>query len=172
MIEKTTTERILRRFFQNPTKQYHLRELSRELVLSMPTIIRSTDLLSKESLINKEKGKVITTVTAQRENATFIRLKRLYNLETIYCSGLIEYLNEVYTHPQAIILFGSYSRGEDIEKSDIDIAIITEKKKNQKVAKFEKYCLHTIAIHEVNLSKISDEFRANLANGIILEGSW
>ena len=38
----------------------------------------------------------------------------------------------------AIILFGSYSRGEDIASSDIDIAIIGAKKKESSFFQFEK----------------------------------
>jgi len=64
MIEKNTTWNILDLFFENPTTHFHLRELSRLARLSMPSIISVTDTLSKNDLIIKTKGKVLTSVIA------------------------------------------------------------------------------------------------------------
>ena len=172
MIEKSTIQKVLAVFFGNPSREFHLRELSRLLKLSMPTIISATDKLAKEKLIIKEKGKVITKVAANRDDIDFARHKRLHNLELIYNSSLISHLSESYSQPKAIILFGSFSRGEDIEKSDIDIAIITNKKLNFDLSKYENIFKKSISLHEIHLDKISEEFKANLLNGIILEGSW
>ena len=172
MIEKSTIERILAVFFENPSRDFHLRELSRVLKLSMPTIISATDKLSREKLITKEKGNVLTKVMANRENINFTRHKRLRNLELIYESGLIEYTSNSYGHPKCIILFGSFSRGEDTEKSDIDIAVITKKKLNLDFSQYEKVIKRSINLHEADIEKVSREFKANLANGIVMEGSW
>jgi len=172
MIEKSTLQKVLELFFENPRKELHLRELSRELGLSMPTIISSTDILAKEQLIVKKKGSVLTQVKANRDNPDFIRHKRVYNLERIYSSGIIDYLISEYNHPKIIILFGSYSRGEDIENSDIDIAVTTTKKMTLNLSRYEKIFNKPINIHEISLNKTSEEFRMNLANGIVLEGTW
>ncbi|MBI2135854.1 nucleotidyltransferase domain-containing protein [Candidatus Woesearchaeota archaeon] len=72
----------------------------------------------------------------------------------------------------AVILFGSYSRGEDIEGSDIDIAILTNKKLELNLERYNKKLERHINIHEILVEKISAEFKANLWNGIVLEGSW
>ena len=172
MIEKSTIQKVLTIFFENPSREFYLREISRLLNLSMPTIILATDNLAKEKLIIKEKGKVITKVMANRDNIDFTRLKRLNNLELIYNSSIINHLSESYSQPKAIILFGSFSRGEDVEKSDIDIAVITSKKLNLDLPKYENKLKKPINLHEINLDKISKEFKANLLNGIVLEGSW
>lgn len=172
MIEKSTTWKVLEIFFENPTREFHLRELSRLLKLSMPTIISATDKLAKEKLIIKTKGKVLTKVEADRENTNFSRYKRIYNLEAINRSGIIDYLSNMYNHPRCIILFGSFSRGDDIERSDVDIAVITKKKLSLELGRYIKILKRNITIHEVDLDKISEEFKANLSNGIVLEGSW
>jgi len=44
-------------------------------------------------------------------------------------SGLIALLKDKYEEPEAIVVFGSYARGEDTSESDIDIAVVTKKKK-------------------------------------------
>lgn len=172
MIEKSTSQKVLEVFFENPSREFHLRELSRLLKLSMPTIISTTDKLAKERLIIKEKGKVTTKVMANRDNIDFTRLKRLHNLDLIYKSSFISHISESYNQPKAIILFGSFSRGEDVEKSDIDIAVMTNKKLNLDLSEYENILKKAINLHEVNLDKVSKEFKANLANGIVLEGSW
>ena len=172
MIDKSNIDKILSIFFDNPNTNYHLRELSRKLNISIPTIISATDKLEKEKLIIKKKERVVALVYANRENIDFLRKKRLYNLQKVYDSGIVEFLSKEYSHPKLIILFGSYSRGEDIENSDIDIAIVSNNKLNLDLEKYEKSLNKDINIHEINLNKISREFLFNLYNGIVLDGSW
>ena len=171
MIEKNTIWKVLTMFFENPTTEFHLRELSRQTKLSMPSIISTTDKLNKEQLITKKKTPFLTTTKANAKNQQFTRLKRIFNLEQIYNSNITDDLIQEYNHPQAIILFGSYSRGEDTETSDIDIGIITHKNKNIELAPYEKKLKRKISIHEIDVHKISPEFKNSIYNGIILEGA-
>ena len=172
MIEKSNIQNVLKIFFENPSREFHLRKLSRLLNLSMPTIISATNKLAKERLIIINKGNVLTNISANRDNINFTRYKRLYNLESIYKSGIVDCLSSVYNHPKNIILFGSFSRGDDVEKSDIDIAVITNKKLSLDISKYEKILKKNITVHEIDVNKVSSEFKANLNNGIVLEGSW
>ncbi len=172
MIEKSTEQKVLGAFLQNPSKEFYLRELSRLLKLSMPTIIGVTDILAKKRLIIKTKRKALTNVIANPENPVFTRIKRVHNLEQIYLSGIVDYLSRAYGYPKNIILFGSFSRGEDVENSDIDIAVVTNKKLRLDMSEYEKALKKEINVHEVNLHKLSEEFKSNLANGIVFEGSW
>ena len=158
-------------FFENPVRKFHLRELSRFTRLSMPTIISATNTLHKEKMILKHKSKAVTTVEANRENIQFIRLKRAFNLEKTYVSTIVDYLTSAYNHPKAIIVFGSYSRGEDTEQSDVDIAVVTSKKAKLSLAPYEKIMKRKISIHEIELDKVSAEFKNNLTNGIVLAGT-
>ena len=82
--------------------------------------------------------------------------------------GLVNYLHEKFPL-NVIILFGSYSRGEDIEKSDIDIALDT-KEKILELKEFEKKLNKKINIEFIDFNKISKELRDNIINGIILSG--
>ena len=71
--------------------------------------------------------------------------------------------------PKFISLIGSYSRGEDIENSDIDIIIDSGKKKVIDLRNFEKKFgrkIHLIIMPQ----KVSDEFFNNLINGIVVYG--
>ena len=170
MIEKSTTQQVLAVFFENPTQQFHLRELSRKTKLSLPTILSTTKKLCDEGLITKKKSAVLTLVNANNENKQFIQQKRFFNLEQLYQSGLTYFLTKKYQQPKTIIIFGSYSRGEDTEKSDIDIAIITHKRLETNLEEYEHKLHRTINIHEIDLNKISQEFKNSLYNGIVVEG--
>lgn len=170
MIEKNTIQKVLGMFFENPTTKFHLRELSRNLKISMPTIISTTDKLSKDKLVEKQKTKFLTTVKANAENTQFIRQKRVFNLEQIYNSGIVDELIKTHNHPQAIILFGSYSRGEDTEHSDIDIAVITNRKTNQDTTQYEKKLKRKIQVLQLAKDKIPEELFNNIMNGTILDG--
>ena len=128
--------------------------------------------MAKENLIVKIKSGFITKVNANRESIGFIRKKRIYNLAMIFESGIVERLLKIYNHPKSIILFGSFSRGDDIEKSDVDIAVITKKKVSLDTTQYEKFLGRSISMHEIDLSEVSEEFKLNLANGIVLDGSW
>ncbi len=171
MIEKSTTWQILEYFFICPTQEIHLRELSREVKISMPTLLLCLKKLEKESLVEIKRGKALTLVRACLENTLFIRLKRVFNLEQLYISGLVDYLKKEYQTPPALVCFGSYSRGDDTEHSDIDIAIIGVKESTISLEKFEKILHRTISLHFISLASVSKEFHANLANGIVLEGA-
>ena len=162
--------KILQFFFRNPTKTFHLREIARQTKLSAAGALKSLRRLEKSSLVIRQKTKATDNFKAQLENKEFRNLKYVYNIYSIKNSGLMDYLNEKYGFPEAVILFGSYSKGEDLETSDIDIAIITKKERSFDLSKYEKMLERKIAIHEISIEKASKEFLNNLINGIVMEG--
>jgi len=125
--------------------------------------------LAREKFIScKQKGR-IGEIKARAEEP-FLQQKRAYNLSQIYLSKLKDLLEREYNHPEAIILFGSYSRGEDTETSDIDLAVATTKKLSLNLTLYEKKLKRKISIHEITLEKVSEEFLNNLANGLVITG--
>jgi len=84
---------------------------------------------------------------------------------------LINYLIEEYNNP-LIILFGSYSKGEDIEKSDIDLYIETTNNKKLRLNKFENTLNRKIHIFSFkSIDKVPNkDLSNNIINGIVLNG--
>tara|TARA_Y100000310_G_C20562928_1_gene753960 strand:- start:504 stop:989 length:486 start_codon:yes stop_codon:yes gene_type:complete len=152
------------------TSEFHLRELARKLKISFPWVRKTVLELGKEGLLIVQKIRGQTIVKANRENNTYKIVKRSYNLFSLYETNFIQKLKKVYNHPNAIILFGSYSLGEDVEGSDIDIAIITTRKEKIDFTPLEKKLHRKIKILELHPKKIEKEFITTLANGIVLEG--
>ena len=94
----------------------------------------------------------------------------------VYRSGLVEFLIDYFKNPKAIVLFGSFRKGEDLSNSDMDIAIETDEDKEYEVTglrellEFEKILGRKIQLHLFNRKKIDISVFNNIANGIILWG--
>ncbi len=167
MFDKKSTEKIAEIFFKEPRKKYHLREIAREAEISVSTASLAVDELEKRNLVKVEKG--ATKEIEANKNENFKDLKRIYNLKKLLESGLIDKLEKEY-RPDALVLFGSYSNGEDDSASDIDIAVVNGKENEINLTEFEKKLDRKIKIQEINIDEIGENFRLTLVNGIVLRG--
>lgn len=169
MIIRDNILKIMEIFFSYPEKKFHMREIERMTKLSLPGVRDNLKKLEKENLVISSQNKIMKNYFALRSDK-FTALKRSYNLYSLFTSGFIDFLRNIYEEPEAIILFGSYSKGEDNSTSDIDIAVISRKELEPNVSKFEKILKRRINIMETNLKKSEPEFLNSLTNGIVLYG--
>ena len=147
------------------------REIAIMLEVSPTAVAKSLKNLKESNLIKIEKTKTINFVSFNRDEKRAIELKRVENLKNIYLSGLSDYL-EVALAGGTIILFGSYSNGEDTNTSDIDIAVIGRKEKILKLGEYEKTLNRKININFYSSWKeIHVHLKNNILNGILLHGS-
>ena len=135
MTIKNIKDKIKEYFFVNPTVKVRVRQIERELKIPLPSAIRYVKELEKEGILKNEKIAEIVLFSADRTSSAFLLEKRLFNIKSIYLSGVIEHLVNEYSNP-IILVFGSYAKGEDIEDSDIDLYIQTSSKKNITLKKF------------------------------------
>ena len=164
------SSKVLELFFDDPDSFFHIREIARRVKLHPNTVLHDVHLRVKDGLLIKRRTRAVVEVSANRDAPQYYSLKRLYNLRQIYLSGVVDFLYKEYGAPEAMVLFGSYSRGEDTLRSDIDLAIITKRSLNLDVQPYEKLLKHTIQLHEIDLQKVGKNFITNLANGIVLKG--
>lgn len=168
---KPIAREILRFLFQNPAGEFSYRELERKTGFSIGTVSTYIGMLAAEGLVKTRKSSNSILVKANLDNLLFVHLKRAYNLEVLYSSGLTEHLVNSL-RPDAIVIFGSYSRGEDDEKSDIDIAIIHGREIMTDARQFEKILKRKINLVRIkSLKESKKEFVNSLANGIVLAGA-
>ncbi len=148
------------------------REIAGFLKVSPTAVAAALPALEKNGLLKVERGKNINLnyIELNRDSARAIALKRAENLKLLYESGLSDFLYENF--PGAtIILFGSYSRGEDTINSDIDIAIIGSKEKNKNLEEFERKLERNISLNFYDsLKNIDKHLRNNILSGIVLAG--
>lgn len=163
---------ILRLLCLNVGMPLNKRKISKILNVSPTAIAKALPLLEKEGLINLDNSQEInlTSIELNRDKEKAIEYKRTENLKMIYESGLVRFLEDNFPG-SVIILFGSYSYGEDTIRSDIDIAIIGCKEKQVNLDKFEKIFGREIRINFYDdFKEINDNLKSNIFNGIVLAG--
>jgi predicted nucleotidyltransferase len=163
---------ILKVFFENPSREYNVRELARILKLSPATMSKELKLLSKEGLIKQKRERNLLLYRPNTNSDLFRDTKIFYTIRKLKESGLVESLNRFYLKP-TIILFGSASLGMDTETSDIDVVIISENTKEfPEKLKFEKKLSRSLQIFNVkDLRKLRNEHLINnVLSGIVTRG--
>jgi len=165
---------ILSVFFNEPLKQHYFREIVRKSRIS-PNIVQAKlkKLINNKQIMYRGKQGNMKFYVADRDNQSFINMKKLYNLEQIYKTKLLEKLDELLS-PNAIILFGSYCQGFDTESSDIDLLVVVEKYSQippEALKNFEHQLNRKINLHIVqDFSGLNPELKNNMLNGTLLHG--
>jgi len=169
MIQKSSYLKVLEIFFIEPTTIHFIREISKRINLAPTSVRNHIKELQKENLIKPKQAKPFNGFIANRDE-DFIFQKRAYNLLTL--NNIKKYLTETY-YPRLIVVYGSYSLGEDIENSDIDVLIQSKTKKQLNLDKFEKQLkrkIHIITVKDIN--ELDKNIKTKIYNGIVLHGGF
>ncbi|MDI6737805.1 MAG: MarR family transcriptional regulator [Nanoarchaeota archaeon] len=155
----------------------NLRGIAKALEVTPAAVSKAIKELQNEGLIAMKASKPMNLVSVKfnRDNPKAVEMKRVENLKRIYESGLSKCLFEEFPGC-AVILFGSYSRGEDMwtdeSRSDMDIAIIGTKGKKINLTKFEKLLERKIIVNYYeSWAGIHAYLKNNILSGIVLSGS-
>jgi DNA-binding MarR family transcriptional regulator len=166
-------EDILRLLFIKTGISLNQRRIAEILKVSQPAVMKALPKLQKQDLVEaiQDKESKRWSIELNRENQNAIWLKRADNLKQIYESGLVQFLYDKL--PGAtIMLFGSYSSGEDTINSDIDLAAIGIKNKELDLTKFDKMLERKIIINYYDsFQDINKNLLNNILNGITLKGA-
>ena len=169
MIQECSLLRTLEVFFIEPTSIHFIKGISRQIKLAPTSVRRHLAYLLKKDLIKKVESKPFDGFAANRENDEFIFLKKVYNIYTL--KPLVDYIVS-RCHPKAVIVFGSYSLGEDVEESDIDILVLSKTKKDIDVEGFKRKLrrsIHVIMVEDID--KLEERVKSKVINGIRLHGA-
>ncbi|MCF7866737.1 nucleotidyltransferase domain-containing protein [Candidatus Woesearchaeota archaeon] len=148
----------------------HIRELARNTNLHPNTIITTVNELKANNLVDVVKDEKKFVSYANNKKARHRKIS--YFIEFILESNLIDFLEDKYAYP-AIILFGSITKGDFNENSDIDLCIITDDKKEVSLKKFEKFLGREIQLFVFNrkeFENLNKELFNNIINGVKLSG--
>lgn len=163
-------------FFSFPDREIGLSDLAEALNISKTTANRVITQLVDEHFLKLEIMGKLWRISCNKQHIYNFSRKIAYNLTLIYESGIISAIHEIIINPRAIILFGSYRKGDDIEKSDIDIAVEILGDDDIKIIelgvipelghrKDVKVNLHVFSRNKIGINLFS-----NIANGILLDG--
>jgi len=176
LLVQNSIQRVLEVLFQRPEQEFSLSDLAKEAEVAKSHIGEILAQLERLGFITVVKLTKIWRIKANQQSENFLKSKIVYNLNFIYQSGLVEFLNEHFGSPKAIVLFGSFRRGEDFSTSDIDIAIETDETGEyrtvglQILSGFEKEINRKIQLHLFNRKNVDTHVFSNIANGILLSG--
>ena len=135
---KDNKKKIMELFFDFPLKNFYLREISRKTKVAITSVKRYVNEMVNEKIIIKVNKEIYPSFRSNREgdDLTFKFYKKLNMVERLQISGVLDYVEDKCS-PKSIILFGSASRGEDSEGSDIDL-FVQSKEININLSQFEK----------------------------------
>lgn len=173
MLQKCSILDVAGVFFNEPTKQHYLIEVSKKSKIAHTSVKKHLAKLKKLSIISETveiRGtRKFPLFKADINSSNYRVYKNIYNLIKIKQSGLIEFLKSSLM-PNCIVLFGSYQKGEDLENSDIDI-FVEAKPTNLDLSVYKKRLHRNIQlIFKDNFKKYPKELKNNIINGIILDG--
>jgi len=171
-----TLDKCLVWFYAYPRTKIGLSDLARYINASKTTTKHVVESLVQIKFLNKDIIGKAWLLSANQQHPYFITKKIPYNLSTIYESGILDAVYKAVPSPRAIILFGSYRWGTDIEDSDIDIAV--EVIDNHDLQIIQLGIIEQLGyrkkvpvnLHIFSRNKIDLNLFSNIANGIVLEG--
>lgn len=162
---------IFRLFCVKTGSSLNQSQIAKLLKVTPTAVAKALKSLEKEQIVKIAKGTTnLNIVELNRDSKKTLEFKRAENLKLLYESGLPEYLEEELPGC-TIIIFGSYAKGDDTIKSDIDIAVIGVDRSAIKLDQFEKILEKPIRINYYrDFNKINKYLKSNILNGITISG--
>ncbi|MBU0614603.1 MAG: nucleotidyltransferase domain-containing protein [Nanoarchaeota archaeon] len=173
---ETAKNKIVEVLFRYPEKEFSLSDLAREAGVAKANIGNILEEFHAAGLVTIEKLSKIWRIRSNQTNWFYVRGKIVYNLNFVYGSGMVEFLVDYFKNPKAIVLFGSFRKGEDMSNSDIDIAVESDEAEEyniiglRELSEFEDMVKRKIQLHIFNRKSIDLNVFNNIANGILLWG--
>ena len=120
ILTETNNLKILGYLIKNPGKEFIEKEIQKATGISKAGVNLALRKLARKGLVERKKRGRMYFYSIQLNNPFIKQLKILQNIARLW--PLVKKLKKV---SQKIILFGSWSRGENLKESDIDLCILT-----------------------------------------------
>ena len=125
MIKKYALFKVLNVLINS--KDISLRDVAKKAKIGVATSKSCLDYLREKNIVKRKIVGKSHLFSMNLDNYVSRHIKILNSLNTIKNSGLVEELLKRHRTINSILLYGSLARGDDDEKSDIDILIISRK---------------------------------------------
>ncbi len=155
-------------FFEDCYRRINVREYAKIVEVSPPTSSKILNHCFNEGLLLKDGYRNYILFYANKESKDFIDLSRMYWRHKL--GEIISFLERELVNP-TIILFGSLSKAEAKDDSDIDLAIFSHKRElNAEV--FENKIKRKIQLFWFESTKAvkNKDLLNNIINGYVLTG--
>jgi predicted nucleotidyltransferase len=171
-------QKVLYWFFSFPNMETGLNDLSSDLNISKNTAKTIINHLVEAGFLNMKVYGKTWRITCNLNHLYNFTTKISFNLAMVYGAyygGLRDNILKIVGNAKSVILFGSYRKGDDNDKSDVDMAVEVADEELRIVElgiiprlgfrNNVKVNLHIFSRNKVDLNLFS-----NIANGIVLEG--
>ena len=162
-------------FFEDNYAKINIRRYSRFMKISPPTASKLLKKYEEENLLESSKYERYIFFNAKRDSKDFIDLSRIYWRNKL--KELSSFLISKSTSEPTIVLFGSLSKAEVKNDSDVDLAVISlnnllNQLKDTELAMFEKSIGRKIEIFGFKSLKDAGELPIwkAILNGYVLSG--
>ncbi len=153
MLVESNIWRILELFFENPAREFYLREISRITRIPAASVHVTMKKLEKINLVTREKTPAVDKFKARIDERRFIALKRAHNLHKILQSeGLAQLIT--YADPKAVWMTGPYSQGRNETTDNLTIYCMDSKKESFQQKNWEKEIGTAITITHIPKRRI------------------
>lgn len=163
-------------FFSFPNIETSLNDLSEALKISKTTAKKIVLQLVEEGFLKRKILGKIWQISCNLSHGYNYTKKICYNLSLVYESKILDSIHSIIKNPRAVVLFGSYRKGDDTEKSDIDIAVEilgNEEVKIIELGRLKEFGYRKnvlVNIFVFSKKKVDLNLFSNISNGIVLEG--
>ena len=140
---KTRTKILMLLMFQD--KEYHLREIARNISVSPIYVSKELENLAEINLVRKVKKANLNLYSLNKKSIILPELKSMF-LKTDYLGEVLK--ESLQNKADYVFIFGSFAKGREKEASDIDLFIISEIKEEELLPVIQK--LEKTANREIN----------------------
>lgn len=139
MLERLFTSKtrikILSLLMFNQDKEYHLRGIARIIKVSPIYASKELENLSKLNFINKSRKGNLNLYSINKTNIILNELRQIF-IKTDYLGEMIR--KKLEGKVKYAFIYGSFAKGEETEKSDIDLFVIGEMKEDDLIKIIQK----------------------------------
>lgn len=167
--------RILTVFFDEPYREFHLREIGEIVDVSPSTAKRFLDFYEANGFLIKERKANLALFRADVENNSYRFIKIALFLFKV--RPLTDFLAEAYAG-SSVVLYGSCARGEDGPESDVDLLIVGRSVEKMDLTRYEGMLgrrINTILFDPQEWEEKAEEdeafYERVLVDGIVLQGT-
>ena len=180
MFEKYKDWKLLRIFLNNPDHSFYTKEISRDIGVGSGTVNVFLKNIHKDNILKKEIVGNVHLYNLNNESEIVKQMKTLNTIITFKKNKLTEEFLKNDDSMLSIILYGSHANGEYDSKSDIDLIILVNKKKQftntiqkleSKIKKIISLQIFTISDWQKIKQKDKTFYESVIRNHIVLYGS-
>jgi len=127
MLERYALVKAIKRLASQPNRDFSVRGFAKAAGLSRGAAGEALSYMKKMGIATLAVVGRTHQYRANLGSPLCRQWKILFNLDMIESSGIIEELVKKFPNVQSLLLYGSFARGTNDEKSDIDILVIAAK---------------------------------------------